>query len=74
MKPSFLNLFMKKFTRDLVVPIISANISWKLRGAPFEVQILGHSAPAAKGPRQPFLLELKADRSNPPRLGCFAQE
>jgi hypothetical protein len=28
MKPNFLNLFMKKLTRDLVVPIISARISW----------------------------------------------
>ena len=27
MKPSFLNLFMKKFTRERVVPIISASIS-----------------------------------------------
>src|ERR1019366_3516681 len=27
MKPSFLNLFMKKLTRDLVVPTISASIS-----------------------------------------------
>jgi len=49
MKPSFLNLFMKKFTRDRVVPIISANISWETSGAPFEVQILCHSAQAAKG-------------------------
>src|SRR6185312_14745514 len=28
MKPSFLNLFMKKLTLDLVVPIISARVSW----------------------------------------------
>jgi hypothetical protein len=27
MKPNFLNLFMKKFTRERVVPIISANVS-----------------------------------------------
>jgi hypothetical protein len=27
MKPNFLNLFMKKLTRDRVVPIISASIS-----------------------------------------------
>jgi hypothetical protein len=27
MKPSFLNLFMKKFTRERVVPIISARVS-----------------------------------------------
>ena len=28
MKPNFRNLFMKKLTRDRVVPIISASISW----------------------------------------------
>ena len=28
MKPSFLNLFMKKFTRGRVLPIISASFSW----------------------------------------------
>src|ERR1039458_8333964 len=28
MKPSFLKRFMKKLTRDRVVPIISANTSW----------------------------------------------
>ena len=28
MKPSFLNLFMKELTRDRVVPIISASVSW----------------------------------------------
>jgi hypothetical protein len=27
MKPSFLNLFMKKFTRERVVPIIFASVS-----------------------------------------------
>ena len=27
-KPSLLNLFMKKLTRDRVVPIISASVSW----------------------------------------------
>ena len=32
MKPSFLNLFMKKFTRDRVVPIISASISCESLG------------------------------------------
>src|ERR1700736_3868366 len=29
MKPSFRNLFMKKFTRDRVVPIIFASVSWE---------------------------------------------
>jgi len=29
MKPNFLNLFMKKLTRDRVVPIISAKGSYK---------------------------------------------
>jgi len=32
MKPSFLNLFMKKFTRERVVPTISASISWEIFG------------------------------------------
>src|ERR1700730_7492686 len=32
MKPSLLNLFMKKLTRDRVVPIISANASWLTLG------------------------------------------
>ena len=39
MKPNFLNRFMKKLTRDRVVPIISAKVSWlilaiKVSGAP----------------------------------------
>ena len=33
MKPSFLNLFMKKFTRDRVVPTISASTSWEILGS-----------------------------------------
>jgi hypothetical protein len=35
MKPSFLNLFMKKFTRGRVVPIISASISCDTLGSTF---------------------------------------
>src|SRR5579864_6374966 len=34
-KPSFLNLFMKKLTRDRVVPIISASISCDTLGSIF---------------------------------------
>src|SRR6202140_4122246 len=33
MKPSFLNLFMKKFTRERVVPIISDKVSWETIGS-----------------------------------------
>jgi hypothetical protein len=33
MKPSFLNLFMKKLTRERVVPIISASISCDTLGS-----------------------------------------
>jgi hypothetical protein len=33
MKPSFLNLFMKKFTRDRVVPIMLARVSWETFGS-----------------------------------------
>ena len=32
MNPSFLNLFRKKFTRERVVPIISASVSWDMFG------------------------------------------
>ena len=32
MKPNFLNLFMKKLTRERVVPIIAASVSWLILG------------------------------------------
>ena len=32
MNPSFLKRFIKKLTRDLVVPIISAKTSWLILG------------------------------------------
>ena len=32
MNPNFLNLFMKKLTRDRVVPIMSARASWLILG------------------------------------------
>jgi len=35
MKPSFLNLFIKRFTRERVVPIISASVSWEILGRIF---------------------------------------
>jgi len=35
MKPNFLNLFMKKFTRERVVPTISASISCDILGSTF---------------------------------------
>ena len=31
-KPSLLNLFIKKLTRERVVPIISASVSWLILG------------------------------------------
>src|SRR6267143_603683 len=31
-KPNFLNLFIKKFTRDRVVPTIPARVSWLISG------------------------------------------
>ena len=37
MKPSFLNLFMKKFTRPRVVPTISASVSWLTDGSRFRL-------------------------------------
>jgi hypothetical protein len=33
MKPSFLNLFMKRFTRERVEPIISDKVSWETVGS-----------------------------------------
>ena len=33
MNPSFLNLFMKKFTRERVAPIISASVSCEIFGS-----------------------------------------
>ena len=33
MKPSFLNLFMKKLTRERVVPIMPARVSWETFGS-----------------------------------------
>ena len=45
MKPSFLNLFMKKFTRERVVPIISASVSCETSGQ----QAFGAFAPAVAG-------------------------
>ena len=36
MKPSFLNLFMKKLTRGRVVPIIPASVCWDTLGSIFE--------------------------------------
>src|SRR3984885_16305843 len=43
MKPSFLNLFMKKLTRGRVVPITSARVSWLIfamigSGLPSEIR------------------------------------
>jgi hypothetical protein len=32
MKPGRWNFFMKKFTRDLVVPTISARVLWEMGG------------------------------------------
>jgi hypothetical protein len=32
MKPSFRNLYMKKLTRERVVPTISASVSWLILG------------------------------------------
>jgi hypothetical protein len=32
MNPNFLNRYMKKLTRERVVPIISANVSWLILG------------------------------------------
>jgi len=49
----------EKFTRDLVVRSFPLTSPGKLRGAPFEVQILGIARQQQKGPRQPFFAGVK---------------
>ena len=56
MKPSFRNLFMKKFTRERVVPIISASVSWDTRGkARCEDLRLPVTCQQQQGPGEPLL-------------------
>jgi len=59
MKPSFLNLFMKKLTRERVVPIISASISWETWKHLFWLGFLAVPSEQQKSPRQSFLAGVK---------------
>ncbi len=56
MKPSFLNLFMKKLTRDRVVPTISASISCDTLGSGFvRMALRAIAREQQQSARQPFL-------------------
>src|SRR5260370_39914646 len=60
MKPSFLNLFMKKLPRVRVVPIISASVSRDTLGIIFlRLGFLAVASKQQKSPSQPFLAGLK---------------
>src|SRR6266851_3107353 len=60
MKPSFLNLFMRKLTRVRVVPIISASISCDTLGTIFlRLGFLAVASKQQKSPSQPFLAGVK---------------
>src|SRR5258706_11490629 len=57
MSPSLRNLFMKKLTRDRVVPIISANVSWlisnKIGAIALDGQLWANRPPLAGDHRTP---------------------
>src|ERR1700730_13100402 len=61
MRPSFRNLFMKKLTRDRVVPIISASVSWLIFariGSGFSSSLPKFANNRSK-PGQPFLTRIE---------------
>src|SRR5688500_11475362 len=61
MKPSFLNLFMKKFTRDRVVPIISDSVSCEMVATTWRGLIcLPYRASNRSALASRFSLELKS--------------
>src|SRR5438067_10712061 len=61
MKPSFLNLFRKKFTRERVVPIISASVSCEIFGATRSgLSCLPYRASSNRARAKRFSLELKS--------------
>ena len=56
MNPSFLNLFMKKFTRERVVPTISASVSCEIFGDDLpRLVLLAVAREQQQRPRQPLL-------------------
>jgi len=61
MKPSFLNLFMKKLTRERVVPIISASVSCETLGSkPWGLSSLPYRASNKRVRASRFSLELNS--------------
>jgi hypothetical protein len=66
MKPSFLNLFMKKLTRDLVVPIISARVSW------LTLAITGSGLPSLGDVRERLTFRLRKSQDGRTRLRAAA--
>jgi hypothetical protein len=59
MKPSFLNLFMKKLTRLRVVPTISARVPCQIRATTFSgVSSLPYLATSKRARARRFSLEL----------------
>ena len=55
MNPSLRNLFMKKFTRGRVAPIISASVSWEILGnvrGGMGLSVAGQQQ--QQGPGEPF--------------------
>ena len=61
MKPSWRNLFMKKLTRERVVPIISASsLLADRRDDRLGLPLLAEIRKQQKQPRQAFSLELKS--------------
>ena len=61
MKPSFLNLFRKKFTRERVVPIISASVSCEIFGTAREgASCFTYLASSYRVRANRFSLELKS--------------
>jgi hypothetical protein len=52
-KPSFRNLFMKNLTRDRVVPIISASVSWLI------FAVLAKIRHQQEQPGKPFLTRIE---------------
>ena len=60
MKPSFLNLFKKKFTRERVVPIISASVSCEIFGTSrHRLVLLAVARQQQQRPRQPLLARVE---------------
>ena len=60
MKPSFLNLFMKKFTRERVVPTISDSVSCEIFGDHLlRLVLLAVARQQQQRPRQPLLARVE---------------